>query len=182
MWLILGYNKANRNNGVWRIGYSDLSGSCSSISSPPKLVRDAGRVAFLCSCILNSLFYAARNELEKIGGPPPPFLNGVVTSGDAPATLEAHRPDVTTAPCSTMQDISSSRVSSVTCIPKKEPYSSVVTPPGTMPLTVSCVDRPASSSSRWVRSAKNSFTLQPRDDYFATSKSRELLSRYGSMV
>jgi len=55
--------------------------------------RDAGRVAFLRPCILNSLFYAARNELEKIGGLPPLFLNGVVTSGDAllfPAMLERH--------------------------------------------------------------------------------------------
>lgn len=181
MWLILGYNEANRNNGVWRIGDSDLSGLCSSISSPPKLVRDAGRVAFLCSCILNSLFYAARNELEKIGGPPSPFLNGVVTAGDAPATLEAHRPDVTTAPCSTMQDISSSPFLQWRASRRKNPTLR----PSRRPEQCRSLSRAWTGlhpSHRWVRSAKNSFTLQSRDDYFTTSKSRELLSRYGSMV
>jgi len=66
-----------------------------------------------------------------------------------------------------MQDVSSSRVSSVTCVPKKEPYSSAITPPGTMPLTVS---RTGSHLLFIVLNqfAKNSFTQQPRDEHFAT--------------
>lgn len=87
----MGCSKANRDNKIWHIS------DCRVARVPTFLSRRssfAGRIAFLRPCILNSLFYAARNELKKIGGFRSPFLNGVVTFEDALlslATLEMPR-------------------------------------------------------------------------------------------
>lgn len=94
-------NDISHSNGSWH------NDSNLSLERPPLLtpllhrsftrqLQHEPAIAFLRLCILNSLFYAARNELEKIGGPP---LNGVVTSERcccAPTALETYRRAVTT--------------------------------------------------------------------------------------
>lgn len=109
----------------------------SSLSSYPSLDDEASRIAFLRLCILNSLFYAAWNELEKISGPP---LNGVVTSERcSPAIYTRGAVLNVTARCATRDTRRvlrfTSRISDVR--PEKRALLFGRHAAGTMPFTVS---------------------------------------------